>query len=84
MFSNSVCVIDDIIYLLKHDILHKLAEYYYKGIDIVVDGKDWSQRLTLCEIAEVVEQSKSTVHRKLRAFDSYVVSQLSNLENINI
>lgn len=61
----------------------KIAEYYYKGIDLVVDGKDWSQRLTLSEIAEVLGQSKSTVHRKLRAFDSYIVNQLSNFENFN-
>lgn len=60
----------------------KIAEYYYKGIDIVADGKDWSQRLTLCEIAEVVKQSKSTIHRKLHAFNSYIVNQLSYFDNL--
>lgn len=61
----------------------KIAEYYYKGIDLVIDGKDWSQRLTLCEIAEVLEQSKSTIHRKLRAFDSFIVSKLANFDNLD-
>ena len=59
-----------------------IAELYYKGIDIVVDGSDWSEKLTLRDIAELKSISKNTVDRRLKAFESYIVSKLSKKEDI--
>jgi len=59
-----------------------IAELYYKGIDIVVDGSDWSEKLTLRDIAKLKNTSKDTVDRRLKAFESYIVSKLSKREDI--
>ena len=59
-----------------------IAELYYKGIDIVVDGSDWSEKLTLRDIAELKNISKNTVDRRLKAFESYIVSKLSKRDDI--
>ena len=59
-----------------------IAELYYKGIDIVVDGSDWSEKLTLRDIAKLKNTSKDTVVRRLKAFESYIVSKLSKREDI--
>lgn len=59
-----------------------IAELYYKGIDIVVDGSDWSEKLTLRDIAKLKSISKNTVDRRLKAFESYIVSKLSKRDDI--
>ena len=59
-----------------------IAELYYKGIDIVVDGSDWSEKLTLRDIAKLKSISKNTVDRRLKAFESHIVSKLSKREDI--
>lgn len=59
-----------------------IAELYYKGIDIVVDGSDWSEKLTLRDIANLKSISKNTVDRRLKAFESYIVSKLSKRDDI--
>ena len=59
-----------------------IAELYYRGIDIVVDGADWSEKLTLRDIAKLKNTSKDTVDRRLKSFESYIVSKLSKLEDI--
>ena len=59
-----------------------IAELYYKGIDIVVDGADWSEKLTLRDIAKLKNTSKDTVDRRLKSFESHIVSKLSKLEDI--
>ena len=61
---------------------HDIAELYYKGIDIVTSGSDWSEKLTLRDIAELKNISKNTVDRRLKAFESYIVSKLSKIEDI--
>ncbi|WP_392562515.1 helix-turn-helix domain-containing protein [Orbus sturtevantii] len=62
----------------------KIAELYYKGYDIVDNGCDWSERLNICDIAKLLDTSKSTIHRKLREFDGYIVSKLINFTEISI
>lgn len=59
-----------------------IAELYYKGIDIVVDGSDWSEKLTLRDIAKLKSISKNTADRRLKAFESYIVSKLSKRDDI--
>lgn len=59
-----------------------IAELYYRGIDIVTGGSDWSERLTLRDIAKLKNTSKDTVDRRLKSFESYIVSKLSKLEDI--
>ena len=59
-----------------------IAELYYKGIDIVVDGSDWSEKLTLRDIAKLNSISKNTADRRLKAFESYIVSKLSKRDDI--
>lgn len=61
---------------------HDIAELYYKGIDIVTSGSDWSEKLTLRDIAELKNISKNTVDRRLKAFESYIVSKLSKRDDI--
>lgn len=60
----------------------ELAELYYKGIDIVLGGTDWSERLTLRDIANMKDMSKDTVDRHLKAFESYIVSNLPKRNDI--
>ena len=59
-----------------------IAELYYRGVDIVTSGSDWSEKLTLRDIAELKSISKNTVDRRLKAFESYIVSKLSKKEDI--
>lgn len=59
-----------------------IAELYYKGIDIVTSGSDWSEKLTLRDIAELKNISKNTVDRRLKTFESYIVSKLSKRDDI--
>ena len=59
-----------------------IAELYYRGIDIVTGGSDWSEKLTLRDIAKLKSISKNTVDRRLKAFESHIVSKLSKREDI--
>lgn len=59
-----------------------IAELYYKGIDIVTGGSDWSEKLTLRDIAKLKSISKNTVDRRLKAFESHIVSKLSKRDDI--
>ena len=60
----------------------ELAELYYKGVDIVSGGTDWSERLTLRDIAKMRDMSKNSVDRRLKAFESYIVANLSKRDDI--
>lgn len=62
----------------------QIAELYYRGIDIVDGGCDWSERLTMRDIAKLLDTSRCTVQRRLREFDSYIVSKLTNFSEISI
>lgn len=55
----------------------QIAELYYRGVDVVLDGKDWSEKLTIRQIAARLDMTKSTVSRRLNAFESYIVSELA-------
>ncbi|OCG33662.1 MULTISPECIES: hypothetical protein [unclassified Gilliamella] len=60
----------------------ELADLYYRGIDVVIDGSDGSERLTLREIAKMRDISKDTVDRRLKSFESYIVANLSKRNDI--
>jgi len=60
----------------------ELAELYYRGVDIVAGGTDWSERLTLRDIAHMKDMSKNSVDRRLKSFESFIVAKLSKRNDI--
>lgn len=60
----------------------ELADLYYRGIDVVIDGSDRSERLTLREIAKMRGMSKNSVDRRLKSFESFIVAKLSKRNDI--
>lgn len=82
--EKEVDVVDEILRSLKHSSCRKeqqqyaVLEAYYKGADLVVDGYDWSQKLTVREIAEYLNLPKSTVANRKKLAEHYVLNQLLN------
>ncbi|WP_392565697.1 helix-turn-helix domain-containing protein [Utexia brackfieldae] len=79
--ENDINFIDECMWLAKKSLLsslreqQKIAELYYKGIDVVAEGSDWSEHLSIRDIADTLGMSKSTVDRRLKAFESYIISK---------
>ncbi|WP_085248047.1 hypothetical protein [Gilliamella mensalis] len=60
----------------------ELAELYYRGVDVAVGGHDWSENLTLRGIAHMKGMSKSSVDRRIKSFESFIVAKLSKRNDI--
>lgn len=89
LIENDIEFIESALLKLKNSKLKKdnqrylIAEAYYKGIDIAIDGYDCSQKLTQREIAEYLDIPKSTVNDRLREVESYIISELSKINSNN-
>lgn len=59
---------------------YKVAECYYKGFDIVLDGSDCSERFDDEVIAEKIGISRATLYRRLNSLHSFIISSASFFE----
>lgn len=81
--------IDEKVLLLKASSSDKLQqqymiiEAYYKGIDLAVDGYDWSQKLTIRDIASYLNLPKSTVLNRKKAAEQFIFNEYIKKVNFN-
>lgn len=89
LIENDIEFIESALLKLKNSKLKKdnqrylIAEAYYKGVDFVVDGYEWSQKLTERDVAEYLDIPKSTVHDRIKEIESYIVAELSKINSNN-
>lgn len=82
---DDIEVIEKILLKLKNSLSEKqqlqyaILEAYYKGIDVIVDGYDWSQKLTIRDIAEYLHLPKSTVSNRKKAAEQFILNELAEL-----
>lgn len=66
----------------KENEQYLIAELYYKGFDIVDCGCDWSERLTIRDIADYLNMARSTTSDRIKAIESYIVAKMVNIKCI--
>ncbi|WP_392560865.1 hypothetical protein RHO12_06565 [Orbus sturtevantii] len=80
--EQDIDLIDTIILKMKNSLSPKqqqqyaIIEAYYKGIDLVIDGYDWSQKLTIREISELLNLPKSTVSNRKKQAEQYITESI--------
>lgn len=83
--QEDIDIIDKILLTLKESSLKKqqqeyaVIEAYYKGIDLVVDGYDWSQKLTVRDIASYLNLPKSTVSNRKKSAELFVLTAINKI-----
>ncbi|WP_392564607.1 hypothetical protein RHO13_03870 [Orbus wheelerorum] len=87
IISQDVDIIDAILLKLKNSLStkqqqqYRIIEAYYKGVDLAVDGYDWSQKLTIREIAALLSLPKSTVLNRKKQAEQFIASQIIDKVN---
>lgn len=87
--QDDIDIIDEILLELKDSPKSKqqqeyaVIEAYYKGIDLVVDGYDWSQKLTIRDIADYLKLPKSTVSNRKKSAELFILQQINNKVNLS-
>jgi len=82
--EEEIDLIDSILLKLKNSLVKKqqqqyaVIQAYYKGIDLAIDGYDWSQKLTIREIAQLLSLPKSTVLNRKKQAEQFIANNIIN------
>ncbi|RKS86905.1 hypothetical protein DES39_0111 [Orbus hercynius] len=68
--------------LIKHQQEYAVIDAYYKGIDLAIDGYDWSQKLTIRDIAQYLNIPKSTVANRKKTAEQFVLNEFIKLSKL--